>query len=67
MNDDDKILIVDDDEALARLLSEILRSEGFSTRECLSGPAALETLAQDDFQLVLLDIMMPGMNGFETC
>lgn len=40
MNDDDKILIVDDDEAIARLLSEILRSEGFSTRECLSGPAA---------------------------
>lgn len=67
MNDDDKILIVDDDEATARLLSEILRSEGFSTRECLSGPAALEALAQDDFQLVLLDIMMPGMNGFETC
>ena len=67
MNDDDKILIVDDDEAIARLLSEILRSEGFSTRECLSGPAALEALAQDDFQLVLLDIMMPGMNGFETC
>lgn len=31
------------------------------------GPAALEALAQDDFQLVLLDIMMPGMNGFETC
>lgn len=49
MNDDDKILIVDDDEAIARLLSEILRSEGFSTRECLSGPAALEVLAQDDF------------------
>ena len=67
MNDDGKILIVDDDEAIARLLSEILRSEGFSTRECLSGPAALEALAQDDFQLVLLDIMMPGMNGFETC
>ena len=67
MNDDDKILIVDDDEVIARLLSEILRSEGFSTRECLSGPAALEALAQDDFQLVLLDIMMPGMNGFETC
>lgn len=37
MNDDDKILIVDDDEAIARLLSAILRSEGFSTRECLSG------------------------------
>ena len=35
MNDDDKILIVDDDEAIARLLSEILRSEGFSTREWL--------------------------------
>lgn len=67
MNDDDKILIVDDDEVIARLLSEILRSEGFSTRECLSGPAALEALAQDDFQLVLLAIMMPGMNGFETC
>ena len=67
MNDDDKILIVDDDEAIARLLSEILRSEGFSTRECLSGPAALEALAQDDFHLLILDIMMPEMDGLEAC
>lgn len=67
MNANAKILIVDDDEAITGLLREVLQAEGFATRECLSGQAALAALADDEFDLVLLDIMMPGMNGFETC
>lgn len=67
MNATAKILIVDDDEAITGLLREVLQAEGFVTRECLSGQAALAALADEDFDLVLLDIMMPGMNGFETC
>lgn len=67
MNTQAKILIVDDDEAITGLLREVLEAEGFATHECLSGKGALDALSGDDFDLVLLDIMMPGMSGFETC
>ncbi len=67
MNTQAKILIVDDDEAITGLLREVLEVEGFATHECFSGKGALDALACEDFDLVLLDIMMPGMNGFETC
>lgn len=67
MENTPKILIVDDDEAIVGLLREVLQGEGFATHECLSGQEAIAELACDSYQLVLLDIMMPGMNGFETC
>lgn len=67
MNDAANILIVDDDEAIVGLLREVLQAEGFATHGCLSGQDALAELAHGSYQLVLLDIMMPGMNGFETC
>ena len=67
MNTQAKILIVDDDEAITGLLREVLQAEGFATHECLSGQEALATLSDGGFDLVLLDVMMPGMNGFETC
>lgn len=67
MNTQAKILIVDDDESITGLLREVLETEGFVTHECFSGKEALGALADEDFDLVLLDIMMPGMNGFETC
>lgn len=63
----DKILIVDDDESIANLLSEVLESEGFETSICHSGLEAIEANDSGEFQLVILDIMMPGMNGFEAC
>lgn len=62
-----KILIVDDDESIVGLLQEILRTEGFQTHGCLSGQDAIKELAARTYDLVLLDVMMPGMNGFETC
>ena len=67
MNTQAKILIVDDDEAITGLLREVLQAEGFATHECLSGQEALAALSDGGFDLVLLDVMMPGMNGFETC
>lgn len=67
MNTQAKILIVDDDEAITGLLREVLQAEGFATHESLSGQEALAALSDGDFDLVLLDVMMPGMNGFETC
>lgn len=67
MADKDKILIVDDDESIANLLSEILESEGFETSIRHSGIDAIEANDANEFQLIILDIMMPGMNGFEAC
>lgn len=67
MNSRSKILIVDDDESIVALLQEVLQAEGFETQGCRSGLEALAEISRDDCDLVLLDIMMPGMNGFETC
>lgn len=62
-----EILIVDDDEAIVALLQEVLQAEGFKTTGSNSGLEALVKVSRDDYGLVLLDIMMPEMNGFETC
>ena len=61
------ILIVDDTPASANLLSQILIREGHRTRTALSGPEALAAAQAAPPDLILLDIMMPGMNGYEAC
>jgi signal transduction histidine kinase len=62
-----KILVVDDDRLNIRILAGILKGEGYTLVEANSGERAL--LAYADFlpDLVLLDVMMPGIDGFETC
>lgn len=67
MDEPAKILIVDDDISIADLLAEILEGEGFATAICHCGKDALAKLEEEDFQLIILDIMMPGMSGLETC
>lgn len=62
-----KILIVDDIPKNIQVVSNILKSEGYQMTFARSGKSALEKLGQIDFDLVLLDIMMPEMDGFETC
>ena len=62
-----RILVVDDTAANIRLLSAILKIEGFEVLSASSGAIALETLRQEAVDVVLLDIMMPEMNGFEVC
>jgi two-component system alkaline phosphatase synthesis response regulator PhoP/two-component system response regulator VicR len=62
----ERILIVDDDATMVNLLSTILEIDGFVTRKALSGREALEELAKELPDLVLLDIMMPEMDGFEV-
>ncbi len=62
-----KILIVDDDRLNIRILSGILRSEGYVLADADSGERALEIYAQFLPDLVLLDVMMPGIDGFEAC
>jgi two-component system, sensor histidine kinase and response regulator len=62
-----RILVVEDDRMNARIISSILRPEGFVTREAISGEAALEAFGEFNPDLVLLDVVLPGINGFETC
>ena len=61
-----RILVVDDERDNRELLEVILGSEGFVVSTAASGAEALESLAGEPADLVLLDIMMPGMNGYEV-
>jgi len=62
-----KILVVDDTPASLKLLSELLRAEGYEVRSAIDGELALESAIDNPPDLVLLDIMMPGIDGFEVC
>lgn len=62
-----KILVVDDDRLNLRIIGGILRSEGYQLAEGDSGERALELYEAFKPDLVLLDVMMPGIDGFETC
>ncbi|WP_267875447.1 response regulator transcription factor [Cohnella cholangitidis] len=61
------ILIVDDDREIANLIDIYLRNEGFLTEQAHDGVEALEKLDNRDFHLIVLDIMMPKMDGMEVC
>lgn len=61
------ILLVDDDPTLLPLLARRLVREGYQVRTALSGRAALASLEQAWPALVIIDLMMPGMDGFELC
>ena len=62
-----RILIIDDDASLAEMLQLVLRQEGFETRWCASGDKALEVFRSAQFDLVLLDLMLPGLDGVAVC
>ncbi|HEX8980888.1 MAG TPA: HD domain-containing phosphohydrolase [Parasulfuritortus sp.] len=61
------ILIADDTPASLRLLTDILKAEGYEVRSAISGELALHAAMAQPPELMLLDIRMPGMNGFEVC
>jgi putative two-component system response regulator len=61
------ILAVDDTPASLRLLTDILSGEGYSVRSAINGELALKAAMAQPPQLILLDVNMPGMDGFEVC
>ena len=62
-----RILFVDDDEALHDLLGQYLLQAGYAVTDALNGLEGLEKLALTGADLVLLDVMMPGLDGWEMC
>jgi DNA-binding response OmpR family regulator len=62
-----RVLIVDDEREIAELIEIYLRNEGFQTAIACDGEQALEMYERDPFDLVVLDIMMPRMDGLELC
>jgi two-component system, chemotaxis family, chemotaxis protein CheY len=60
----DTVLIVDDDEGIRDVLLEIFEGEGFDVRCCRNGLEALEWLRDQSASVILLDLMMPVMNGW---
>ncbi len=63
----DRILCVDDDPEILQFMARCLEPEGYETDGCRSGEEALERAKTGEYWLVLLDIAMPGMDGWETC
>src|SRR5215469_12231295 len=66
MKDVDRILVVDDDVELCSLVSEYLQPEGFQVEAVHDGKAGLARALSGDHLLAVLDVMLPGMNGFEV-
>lgn len=60
-----KILVIEDEPTLSRLLSYNLTQEGYETTVCEHGGEGLQKALQGNFDLIVLDIMLPGLNGFE--
>jgi two-component system KDP operon response regulator KdpE len=62
-----KILIVDDEPAQIRLMEQVLTNKGYEVYKAGSGPEALRMIFQRKPDLVLLDVVMPGVDGWQTC
>src|SRR3954465_93392 len=62
-----RILVVDDDASLAEMLTIVLQGEGFETTVVADGTGALPAVREGTPALVLLDLMLPGMNGIDVC
>ncbi|GAA0103099.1 response regulator transcription factor [Paraclostridium bifermentans] len=62
-----KILVVDDDDEIRNLLKICLTNEGFNVVKAFDGEDALNILEKESIQLIILDVMMPKLNGMEVC
>ena len=62
-----RILVVDDDAPSVKMISFLLREEGYTVLTASNGPAALDIVEREAPDLVILDVMMPHMDGLEVC
>jgi CheY-like chemotaxis protein len=62
-----RILVVDDDEMVLIALDELLKPEGYEVQTVSSGMEALQKLDQGGYDLLMLDVIMPEMDGYELC
>ena len=62
-----RILVVEDDRAIATALEDDLRLEGYDVEVVRDGPSAVDRASRSRFELMLLDVMLPGKDGFEVC
>ena len=67
MADKQRILIVDDDENIAELISLYMTKECFETKICGDGESAVAAVSEFQPDIILLDIMLPGMDGYQVC
>ena len=67
MSMNSRILVVDDEERIRRLLRMYLEKEGYVIDEAEDGETALKKALQEDYDLIVLDLMLPGMDGIEVC
>ena len=62
-----KILVVDDEVSIQNLLEKVFKKKGYTVVTASSGEEALETLKDENIQLMFLDLRLPGMDGIELC
>lgn len=62
-----RILLVEDEPGLVLTLSDLLAAEGYEVESAVDGPSGLSRAMSDGFDLIVLDIMLPGKNGLEVC
>ncbi len=63
----DKVLVVDDEEKIRRIIRKYAEFEDYFVEEAADGEEALKMALQQDFDVIVLDVMMPGLDGFLTC
>ena len=62
-----KILVVDDDHEILEVVSMLLRSKGYDVETAPTGEEGFAKLVDHEFEMIILDVMMPGINGFDLC
>ncbi|MFA5176526.1 MAG: response regulator transcription factor [Candidatus Omnitrophota bacterium] len=67
MKNQAKIIIVEDDKDISTLIAYNLRKEGFLVEQVFDGCGAVERLKKEYFDIAIVDIMLPGINGFDIC
>ena len=67
MNEKSRILVVDDNSEIREVINILLSGEGYDVEEASDGSEALRKIQQEEYDLIILDVMTPGLNGYQTC